>query len=151
MINSYICVPRLFLDYGSNDSPTIPHYVCCPQPWEQLNRITPYREAEVAGNSSRLTLAETGHCLENRILFSLNTDSPSFYCHGCFWHGCPRCYSEPKDNVEYWRKKIRGNSLRDRRIVRLLNAKEWHVLRLWEHSLKNDVAVANRIKRAIDG
>lgn len=75
----------------------------------------------------------------------------AIFVDGCFWHGCPRCYSEPKDNVEYWRKKIRGNSLRDRRIVRLLNAKEWHVLRLWEHSLKNDVAVANRIKRAIDG
>ena len=66
---------------------------------------------------------------------------------GCFWHGCPRCYSEPIDNAEYWSEKIRGNSLRDRRIVRLLRAKGWQVLRLWEHSLKNDMVVANRIKR----
>lgn len=68
---------------------------------------------------------------------------------GCFWHGCPRCYSEPKANVEYWREKVRRNSLRDRRIRRLLRTMGWNVLRLWEHSLKNDTAVANRIKKAI--
>ena len=68
---------------------------------------------------------------------------------GCFWHGCPRCYTEPKQNTEFWREKIRRNTLRDRRIRSLLRTKGWHVLRLWEHSLANDNVVASRIKRAI--
>ena len=65
---------------------------------------------------------------------------------GCFWHGCPRCYLEPKKNTEFWREKIRRNTLRDRRNKRSLKAKGRNVLRFWEHSLKSDIVVANRIK-----
>lgn len=68
---------------------------------------------------------------------------------GCFWHGCPRCYAEPKKNTEFWREKIRRNILRDRRILRLLKKNGWHVIRLREHALKNDIAVANRIKKLL--
>jgi len=57
---------------------------------------------------------------------------------GCFWHGCPRCYRLPEDNRPYWRKKVRGNRERDRRNSRLLRRSGWKVLRLWEHSLKNE-------------
>lgn len=67
---------------------------------------------------------------------------------GCFWHGCPRCYVEPISNAEYWSGKIRRNVLRDKRNVRLLRAKGWSVMRIWEHTLKNDLVVANRIKKA---
>ena len=28
---------------------------------------------------------------------------------GCFRHGCPECYSEPKSNADFWRAKIRRN------------------------------------------
>lgn len=69
---------------------------------------------------------------------------------GCFWHGCPRCYTQPKNNTEYWCTKIRRNSLRDRRNMRLLRAKGWHAMRIWEHSLENDSVIANRIKRLIE-
>lgn len=55
---------------------------------------------------------------------------------GCFWHGCPRCYKLPRDNRRYWRRKIAGNRLRDRRNARLLRATGWRVLRFWEHSLE---------------
>ena len=33
---------------------------------------------------------------------------------GCFWHGCPRHYREPKTNRGYWLPKIEGNIRRDR-------------------------------------
>src|SRR5688572_13055237 len=33
---------------------------------------------------------------------------------GCFWHGCPRCYAEPKSNIKYWMRKIAGNVARDK-------------------------------------
>lgn len=64
---------------------------------------------------------------------------------GCFWHGCPRCYNEPRSNAEFWREKIRRNILRDKKNVRLLRAKRWRAMRIWEHALKNDLVVANRI------
>ena len=28
---------------------------------------------------------------------------------GCFWHGCPVCYREPKTNRDFWRSKISRN------------------------------------------
>jgi DNA mismatch endonuclease (patch repair protein) len=68
---------------------------------------------------------------------------------GCFWHGCPRCYKEPRKNTEYWREKIRRNILRDHKNVRWLRTKGWHVIRIWEHALENDNVVANRIKKAV--
>jgi len=68
---------------------------------------------------------------------------------GCFWHGCPRCYIEPRKNTKFWREKIRMNTLRDRRNVRLLRKQGWHAMRFWEHSLDNDNAVACRIKKSI--
>jgi len=43
---------------------------------------------------------------------------------GCFWHGCRRCYKEPKSNVGFWREKILNN--RKRRIkVRAQLKKKW--------------------------
>ncbi len=68
---------------------------------------------------------------------------------GCFWHGCSRCYIEPKSNTEYWREKIRRNILRDRRNMCLLRTKGWKAMRIWEHALKNDNVVANKIKKAL--
>lgn len=68
---------------------------------------------------------------------------------GCFWHGCPRCHKEPHTNSDYWREKIRQNALRDRRNSRKLRAAGWRVMRIWEHDLKREVVVANRMRRAL--
>src|SRR5271157_1020086 len=38
------------------------------------------------------------------------------FVHGCFWHGCPAHYREPKSNVAYWREKIERNRARDRSV-----------------------------------
>jgi DNA mismatch endonuclease (patch repair protein) len=73
----------------------------------------------------------------------------AIFVDGCFWHGCPRCYREPKQNVAYWRDKISRNIARDKRTSRQLHRLGWSVLRFWEHSLRNDVAVAKRIDRAL--
>ena len=72
--------------------------------------------------------------------------SPDFYSkknkvavfvHGCFWHGCPAHYREPKSNTEFWRRKIAGNRKRDRKARAEYRAMGWRVVSLWEHSLKN--------------
>ena len=52
---------------------------------------------------------------------------------GCFWHGCPEHGTMPKANEEFWRRKLAGNSARDRETDALLDDLEWNVVRVWEH------------------
>jgi DNA mismatch endonuclease (patch repair protein) len=54
---------------------------------------------------------------------------------GCFWHGCPRCYREPKSNIEFWREKIKRNRQRDTEVTSKLESGGWRVIRVWEHEL----------------
>ena len=61
---------------------------------------------------------------------------------GCFWHGCPQHYKEPKTNTDYWRAKIAGNGQRDRQTDELLFEAGWLVLRFWEHEDPNEIADA---------
>ena len=68
---------------------------------------------------------------------------------GCFWHGCPRHYSPPKSNIEYWSAKIQGNRKRDQRVRRRLRRSGWSVLTFWEHSVKQTPdTCARRIQKA---
>lgn len=66
---------------------------------------------------------------------------------GCFWHGCPRCYRRPSSNQSYWDEKYSRNTARDRRVNRKLRALGWSVIRIWHHSLADEVSVARRISR----
>jgi len=52
---------------------------------------------------------------------------------GCFWHGCPEHASWPKQNAEFWRKKIETNRARDMDTDSRLMALGWEVIRVWEH------------------
>ena len=60
----------------------------------------------------------------------------ALFVDGCFWHGCPRHATQPKDNASFWRKKIAANQARDRRVNRELKRAGWRVLRIWEHALQ---------------
>jgi DNA mismatch endonuclease Vsr len=68
---------------------------------------------------------------------------------GCFFHGCPKHATWPKNNAAFWRAKIEGNRARDRRQTRLLRAAGWRVIRIWEHALtpKNAVRTRARLRR----
>ena len=68
---------------------------------------------------------------------------------GCFWHGCPRCYKEPRKNVEFWRNKVDGNKKRDRRVDRQLRQKGWRVCRIWECRLKKPTPSLTRVMRLL--
>lgn len=52
---------------------------------------------------------------------------------GCFWHGCPVHASWPRQNAEFWRRKIEANRLRDIDTNTRLRSIGWTVLRFWEH------------------
>lgn len=62
----------------------------------------------------------------------------AIFLDGCFWHGCRRCRSIPTTNRAFWKAKIQGNMERDRKVVRMLGAMGWRVMRIWEHELATD-------------
>ena len=55
---------------------------------------------------------------------------------GCFWHGHDCRNVTPKENFEFWDKKRAYNRAHDEEVTRLLIAKGWKVIRIWECDLK---------------
>ena len=57
--------------------------------------------------------------------------------HGCFWHGhnC-HLFRLPSTRTEFWKKKIVGNTERDRNAVYSLLEAGWRVGIVWECALK---------------
>jgi DNA mismatch endonuclease (patch repair protein) len=70
---------------------------------------------------------------------------------GCFWHGCPKHETKPKNNRVFWRRKFSRNKKRDILVTRTLRRTSWRVLRVWEHELadKNEARLMRRIQRAL--
>jgi DNA mismatch endonuclease (patch repair protein) len=56
---------------------------------------------------------------------------------GCFWHGCPKHYIEPKTRKSFWKEKIAGNMKRDKLAKWDLRRLGYKVIRLWEHQIEN--------------
>jgi DNA mismatch endonuclease (patch repair protein) len=65
---------------------------------------------------------------------------------GCFWHGCQKCCRLPKQNASYWGPKITGNISRDDSQRSRLKRMGIQVMRIWEHSLKNQEQIAKIIE-----
>jgi DNA mismatch endonuclease, patch repair protein len=56
------------------------------------------------------------------------------FVHGCFWHRHPRCplaYA-PRSNSRFWKTKLDGNVLRDKRQQQELRKAGWKVRMIWE-------------------
>ncbi|SRR6266487_1202666 len=73
----------------------------------------------------------------------------ALFVDGCFWHGCPLHLRLPSSNRSFWLRKITRNQTRDRETTRELRRRGWHVVRVWEHSLREPRRVANRIRHAL--
>jgi len=58
------------------------------------------------------------------------------FADGCFWHGHNCRNLTPKQNSEYWQKKIENNRIRDKQINERLERKGWKVIRIWECEIK---------------
>lgn len=56
------------------------------------------------------------------------------FVHGCFWHQHPGCRKAtiPKNNREYWERKLQRNVQRDQTAKASLEKLGWRVLTLWE-------------------
>lgn len=75
----------------------------------------------------------------------------AIFVDGCFWHGCPHCYVQPKTNVAYWAAKVQTNMRRDGRQRSSLRRAGWRVIRIWECQLeKHPEQQINRILRLLE-
>ncbi|WNB93425.1 very short patch repair endonuclease [Bacillus sp. NEB1478] len=64
----------------------------------------------------------------------------------CFWHQCNIHGNMPKSNLEYWTKKLKRNCERDIEVNDFYQKRNWNLLRVWEHELKNDfIGTVNKI------
>jgi DNA mismatch endonuclease (patch repair protein) len=75
----------------------------------------------------------------------------AIFVNGCFWHGCPNHFVEPKTNPDYWKRKIDRNVQRDAETYQQLKSRGWLVITLWEHE---DLAIrsertAKRIRKRL--
>lgn len=61
------------------------------------------------------------------------------FVNGCFWHhhDCPY-FEWPKNNAEFWKKKIEGNVSRDRVELKELEEMGWRVFVIWQCELERD-------------
>lgn len=69
----------------------------------------------------------------------INNDKVVYFINGCFWHqhkGCKR-KSMPKNNIEYWSKKLYNNSIRQKNNINDIRKKGFRVKILWECEVKN--------------
>jgi DNA mismatch endonuclease (patch repair protein) len=73
----------------------------------------------------------------------------AIFVHGCFWHGhdCARGARVPKNNREYWTKKIEKNQERDSIARTALARLGWKVAVFWECELKNESLAGARIRK----
>ena len=70
---------------------------------------------------------------------------------GCFWHGCPKHSTKPKNNRAFWRRKLAGNQARDALVTRTLRRAGWRVLRIWECDLaRRPESCVRRIQRGLN-
>ena len=62
------------------------------------------------------------------------------FVNGCFWHAHEGCkyFVWPKNNADFWKKKIRHNVERDAKNYQLLEELGWKVLTVWECDLKKE-------------
>ena len=66
------------------------------------------------------------------------------FVNGCFWHGHAGCkyFVWPKNNEEFWKKKIEANIFRDQKKTKALEEQGWKVIVVWECKLKKDAEIA---------
>ena len=97
--------------------------------------------------------ADSRRLLQAKVDFVFQQARLAIFVDGCFWHGCPKHATKPKNNHAFWRRKLSSNKKRDFLVTRTLRRAGWRVLRVWEHELakKNQARLMRRLSAAIGG
>lgn len=85
--------------------------------------------------------------LAGRPDFTFPKTKLAIFVDGCFWHGCPRCYSAPGTSKAFWKAKLAKNKMRDLAVNRQLRKAGWKVIRIWECKLKNPDVFLKRVAK----
>ena len=74
------------------------------------------------------------------------------FVHGCFWHQHKDCTKSklPANNREFWKKKLKHNEERDRKVIACLNRLGWRVLVCWQCQIDKSLEkVKNRLDKQL--
>jgi DNA mismatch endonuclease (patch repair protein) len=107
-----------------------------------LRRPRPYRGRKVPAALPPGTSQRNVPTFRVRPDFVFRQVRLALFVDGCFWHGCPRHATQPKNNAAFWRAKLAANRRRDALVTRTLRRAGWRVVRIWEC----DLAKARRKK-----
>ena len=109
----------------------------------ELKLVELFRENKITGWRRHLPLP-------GKPDFTFRKEKLTLFVDGCFWHRCPKCYREPKTNVDFWKNKIEKNVRRDRTVTNELKQAGWSVIRLWECQLKKPQRFLTSIQKKLD-
>jgi len=89
--------------------------------------------------------------LPGRPDFVIKSAKTVIFVHGCFWHDHPNCKlaRRPKTNKKFWKQKAIDNRRRDRRKEQMLRKQGWHIMTIWQCTLRNPERVLRRLRRMI--
>ncbi len=89
--------------------------------------------------------------LPGRPDFVIKSAKTVIFVHGCFWHDHRNCKlaRRPKTNKKFWKQKAIDNRRRDRRKERMLRKQGWHIMTIWQCTLRNPERVVRRLRRII--
>ena len=89
--------------------------------------------------TSAMSVASDGTKFKPRVRpdFVFPKQKVALFIDGCFWHGCPRCYTAPKSARAFWKRKVVTNRERDRYQTAALKKLGWRVVRMWEHQISD--------------
>ena len=108
----------------------------------ELVLVKLFREYRITGWRRHLPLP-------GRPDFCFVRQKVAVFVDGCFWHGCPKCYTRPKTNKQFWDEKRAANRARDRRVGKELKARGFQVIRIYEHELRTPAKVLRRVSYAL--
>ena len=118
----------------------------------ELRLMKLMRDQKITGWRRQLLLTVREPGIKVRPDFVFRRERVAVFVDGCFWHGCPRHATRPKQNRKFWETKILRNQTRDRHVKRELRKAGWTVLRIWECALtlKRARGTLSRLRRALD-
>ena len=74
----------------------------------------------------------------------------AIFVNGCFWHQHPepdcKLARLPKSRLDFWRPKLEGNAIRDKKNLAALSGLGWSVLVVWECQLRDTASLKHTLR-----
>ena len=92
----------------------------------------------------------TGTSWNRTLITSTPVVLTIIFVHGCFWHG-HHCNSGklPSTRIEFWKSKIEGNIIRDKKTIDALKKDNWNVIVVWQCQIKNKLIREEKLNSLI--